>query len=102
MNTNITIALNTQDLGDAVAKIITRDSRHLGGSPLPQLVADAITKQSAAISATVDRIVAEFTGSDEFARQIRAIYRDALCGEAARMGRNAAKAAINAKEAGGT
>lgn len=80
---NITLTIRGEDLAAAVTKILSREPSALGGNPLAKLVVDALT---------------EFVASDEFARSIRAIYRDALRGEASRMGVNAARAAVNAKE----
>ena len=95
---DLTITLAHDELADAVCKVLTRSNGPLSGNPLPALIAKAIDEQADSIRTRVQNITQEFVASNEFAQRIRAVYRDALLGEAARLGRNAAKAAVNAPE----
>jgi hypothetical protein len=94
---DITIRISSEDLADAVCKVLTRTGT-FAANPLPNLIAKAIDEQAVSILTRVQNITQEFVSSNEFAQRIRAVYRDALLGEAARMGRNAARAAVNAPE----
>lgn len=96
--TDITIRISHDDLAEAVARILSRSGSSLHGNPLPGLLAQAIEAEADSIRTRVRNVTQEFVASDEFAKRIRAVYRDALLGEAARMGRNAARAAVNAQE----
>ena len=95
---DIMIRIAHDDLADAISKVLTRSGGALSGSPLPALIATAIQQQAEIIRTRVLNITQEFIASDEFAKHIHTVYRDALIGEAARMGRNAARAAVNAPE----
>lgn len=98
MTDPIVIKLSVDDLTASINKILCRDSSILSGNPLAHIVVDAIKEASPRIAQVVRNITAEFVASDEFAKKIRAIYREAICGEASRMGVNAARAAVNAKD----
>jgi len=95
---DITLHLSVTALVEALHQILMRPSNLLGGNPLCQIVAKAVTDAAPRIASVVNGITTEFVASDEFARRIRQVYRDALLGEASRMGVNAARAAVNAKE----
>ena len=94
----IAIELDVDALSAAIAKQLVVEPGHFAKNPLTKIVADAIIAKAELLAKTINDIAAGFIASEEFARRIRGIYRDALCGEAARMGRNAARVAINAKD----
>lgn len=94
----IDLQLNVDDIAAAVRDILSKSSNALSRNPLPSIIAECITNQGDLIRATVDKVTREFIGSDEFARRVRQVYRDAMLGEATRMGVNAARAAVNARE----
>lgn len=91
------ITIDEVALAASVQKILVAPSNHMLGNPLATIVADAITAAAPALRTRIDNVTREFVASDEFAKRIRQVYRDALLGEASRMGRNAARAAVNAK-----
>lgn len=95
---DLTITLAHDELAKAVATLLTRSGGTLSANPLAGLIAKAIEAEAESIATRVRNITQEFVASNEFAQRIRAVYRDALLGEAARMGRNAARAAVNAPE----
>lgn len=94
----IELQLNAEDLAASVQHILAHSRNTLIRNPLPAIVAECVTNNADLIRSTVDKVTREFLGSAEFAQRIRQVYRDAMLGEAARMGRNAARAAVNAKE----
>ena len=96
----IKIELDIDTLTASICRILSASSAALHGNPLAKCVSDGLTAAGPAIRARVDRIIAEFTDSDEFARRVRQVYRDAVIGEAARIGKGAARAIIHGE--GGT
>lgn len=96
---DITIRLPVETIVSSVQAILSLAPNSLGGNPLCAIIANAIKESAPQITKTVQRVTSEFVASEEFAKRIRQVYRDALIGEASRMGVNAARAAMNAKEA---
>lgn len=94
----ITFRLQGDVLSAAVTQVLARIDSSLHPNPLVRLIAAAIQAEADSIGTRVRNITQEFVASDEFAKRIKAVYRDALLGEAARMGRNAARAMVNAQE----
>ena len=95
---DITIRIAHDDLAEAITKVLGRAGSSLHSNPLPGLIAQAIEAEADSIRTLVRNITQELVASDQFAKRIRGVYCDALLGEAARMGRNAARAAVNAQE----
>lgn len=96
MTESIHIEIDLSNLGETIKRIL-QGGDAFTKNPLATIAAKAIEQSKPAIEAVVKRIAAEFVASDDLANTVRSIYRDALHGEAARMGRNAARAIVNAK-----
>lgn len=94
---DITIKIDSETLAECVRKVLSAAPNILGGNPLAKVIAKALEDSAPTIHAKVQSVLREFVASPELERNMRAIYRDALHGEAARMGRNAARAMVNAQ-----
>ncbi len=93
----ITININTDELAESVSKVLLGRPGLLGQNPLVRIVATSIEKAEPAIRDRVQTLLSEFVSSPEFRDNMLAIYRDAMYGEASRLGRNAARAMVTAK-----
>ncbi len=98
--TDITVKIEVEAVAQCVQRILSLGPSSLGGNPLAKIVAESIADAAPAIRTKVQSILAAFVASPEMERNLRAIYRDAMYGEAARMGRNAARAMVTAKPEG--
>lgn len=96
----IKIELDIDTLTAGICRMLSANASTLHGNPLTKCVADGLIAAGPTIRARVDKIIAEFTDSDEFARRVRQVYRDAVLGEAARIGKGAARAIVHGE--GGT
>lgn len=94
----IEIQLDTADLSESIKKIFNSSSNSLTRNPLAAILAECITNAGDSIRQTIDRVTREFIESEEFSNRIKQIYKDAFNSEAARLGRNAARAVVNSKE----
>jgi hypothetical protein len=96
MNNKIEILLDSQELADAIQKVLSR-TNSIGVNPLSALMVESINEAAPRIKAKLTQILNDFISSESFEKKLREVYKDAFIGEAARMGRNAAKAIINEK-----
>lgn len=97
-NNKIELQININDLAHAVENVLKMSPNALFRNPLPNIIAECVTNAGDMIRSTVDKLTKEYIESDEFAQRIKQVYREALMNEAARLGRNAARAAVNAKD----
>ena len=91
----IKIEIDFDTLTTGICRMLSAKINALHGNPLAKSVEEGLIAAGPTIRARVDKIIAEFTDSDEFARRVRQVYRDAVLGEAARIGKGAARAIVH-------
>lgn len=92
------INLDDTKLAEAVQKVLSSASHGFTSNPLVGILADAVKANASHIGLRVEQQVREWVDSPEFARQMRAAFRSATIAEAERLARQAARAAVMARE----
>lgn len=100
MADTIKIEIDPVALAAAVQRVLEARPGAFTPNPMAVAIVKAIAEAEPAIAAKVRGILAAFVVSPDLEQRMLAIFRDALHGEAARMGRNAARALVNEKTEG--
>lgn len=96
---NLQIELDGEKLRTAIADALVRGPRLMGGNPIMDALGAALAKAAPRLEAWAAEQIHTILADAEFRAEIRKTIKQSMLGEAEAMGRKAARAAVNAREA---